>query len=121
MARTVMSILSLLMGFLPPLAAHAAGDHARPPSTQSKTTESSGPMSEGEIRKIDRDAAKVTIKHGELKNLDMPPMTMVFRAKNTTLLDNVKVGDTVNFVAEKEGGYLTVTKIEPKNTAQPRR
>ena len=71
-------------------------------------------MSEGEIRKIDNSAGKVTIKHGPLANLDMPPMTMVFRVKEPALLDKVKVGDHVRFSAEKIGGQYTVTAIEPK-------
>lgn len=69
-------------------------------------------MSDGEIKKIDHDAGKLTIKHGELKNLGMPGMTMVFKAKDAAMLDTVKEGDKVRFVAEKVGGALTVTFIE---------
>ena len=71
-------------------------------------------MADGEIRKVDKDAAKLTIKHGEIKNLDMPAMTMVFQVKDTALLDKVKAGDKVRFRAEKggSGGYV-VTAIEP--------
>jgi uncharacterized cupredoxin-like copper-binding protein/Cu/Ag efflux protein CusF len=72
------------------------------------------PMAEGQIRKIDKAAGKMTIKHGELKNLGMPPMTMVFRVKHPALLDKVQVGDSVRFNAEKIGGQYTVTDIEPK-------
>ena len=71
-------------------------------------------MSEGEVRKVDKDTGKLTIKHGELKNLGMPPMTMVFRVKDPALLDKVKAGDKVRFNAEKIGGQYTVTAIEPK-------
>jgi Cu(I)/Ag(I) efflux system periplasmic protein CusF len=70
------------------------------------------PMTEGEIKKIDKDLGKVTIKHGEIKNLDMPPMTMVFRMKDAAMLDKVKVGDKINFSAEKLNGNFTVTKVE---------
>lgn len=69
-------------------------------------------MSEGEIRKVDKDAAKLTIRHGELKNLDMPPMTMVFRVKDKAMLDKVATGDKVRFNAEKVDGALTVTALE---------
>ena len=69
-------------------------------------------MTEGEVRKIDKDSGKITIKHGEIKNLDMPPMSMVFKAQPAGLLDKVKVGDKVRFHAEKVGGTYTVTAIE---------
>lgn len=72
-------------------------------------------LSSGEIKKIDKEAGKVTIKHGPLVNLDMAPMTMVFRVKEAAMLDKIKVGDKVNFAAEKIGGALTVTQIEPAN------
>ena len=69
-------------------------------------------MADGEVRKVDKDAAKVTLKHGEIKSLDMPPMTMVFTAKDKALLDKVKAGDKVKFQAANEGGKLVVTAID---------
>ena len=69
-------------------------------------------MSDGEIRKVDKDAGKLTIKHGELKNLGMPAMTMAFKVKDRAMLDKVKQGDKVHFVVEKVGGVFTVTHIE---------
>lgn len=72
-------------------------------------------MSEGEIKKVDKDTGKLTIKHGELKNLGMGAMTMVFRAKDPAMLDQVKQGDKVRFVAEVVGGALTVTTIQTIN------
>lgn len=73
----------------------------------------SATLSEGEIRKVDKDAKKITIKHGPLANLDMPAMTMVFQVKDPAMLDKVKAGDKVKFQAEKVGGAFTVTQIEP--------
>ena len=73
----------------------------------------SADMTDGEIRKIDKDNKKITIKHGEIKNLDMPGMTMVFRVKDTTMLDKLKTGDKVRFTAEKSDGSLVVTDIQP--------
>lgn len=70
-------------------------------------------LSDGEVRKVDKDAKKITIKHGPLANLDMPPMTMVFQVKEPAMLDQVKAGDKIKFQAEKVGGAFTVTKIEP--------
>lgn len=93
-----------------PFSAHAAS-HAAAPSA---SMESAAPMSEGEVRKVDKDAKKITIKHGELKNLDMPPMTMVFQVKEPAVLDQVKAGDKISFVADKVGGQFTVTKVEVK-------
>lgn len=69
-------------------------------------------LAEGEIRKVDKEAKKLTIKHGPIANLDMPPMTMVFQVKDPALLDRVKAGDKVKFRAEKEGGAYLVTSIE---------
>lgn len=71
-----------------------------------------GAMSEGEVRKVDKDAKKITIKHGPLQNLDMPAMTMVFQVKDPAMLEQVKEGDKVKFTAEKIGGAFTVTGIE---------
>ena len=71
-------------------------------------------MTEGVVRKVDRDTGKVALKHGEIKHLDMPPMTMVFQARDPALLDGLKPGDKVLFSAETTaGGALVVTRIEP--------
>ncbi len=69
------------------------------------------PMTSGEVTKIDKAAGRVTLKHGEIKHLDMPPMTMVFRAANPKLLDGVAVGDRVRFAAERVNGQYTVTLL----------
>jgi Cu(I)/Ag(I) efflux system periplasmic protein CusF len=69
------------------------------------------PNVEGEVTKIDLAQARVTLKHGEIKNLDMPPMTMVFRVSNPKLLERVAVGDKVRFAAEKVNGSYTVTAL----------
>ncbi|HZM35672.1 MAG TPA: copper-binding protein [Burkholderiales bacterium] len=87
--------LTLAAGALLSLAAHAAD------------------LADGEVRKVDKDAGKVTIKHGPIPSVDMPAMTMVFRVKEPAMLDKVKAGDKIKFDAEKIGGAYTVTKIEP--------
>ncbi len=69
-------------------------------------------MSSGEIRKVDKGASKITIKHGEIKNLDMPPMTMVFQVRDPALLDKAKAGDKVRFSAELKDGAYIVTVVE---------
>ncbi len=73
---------------------------------------SSPATSEGEVRKVDKEAGKLTLKHGEIKNLDMPGMTMVFAVSDKALLDTLKPGDKVKFAAISEGGKLIVTAIE---------
>ncbi len=72
-------------------------------------------MTEGEVRKVDKEAARITLRHGEIKNLDMPPMTMVFQVKDAKMLDSVKVGDKVRFSAEKLPAGYTVTALQPAN------
>jgi Cu/Ag efflux protein CusF len=69
-------------------------------------------MSEGVVHKIDAANGKITLKHGPLANLDMPPMTMVFRVQAPALLSGIKVGDPVRFHAESLGGVFTVTAIQ---------
>jgi len=73
----------------------------------------SADMAEGEVRRVDKDAKKITIKHGPLTKLDMPAMTMVFQVSDAAILDQVKTGDKIRFEAEKIGGGYRVTKIEP--------
>jgi len=68
-------------------------------------------MTAGEVTKLDKAGGRVTLKHGEIKNLDMPPMTMVFRVADPKLLDSVNVGDRVQFIAEKLNGQFTVTAL----------
>ena len=77
-----------------------------------KHEEMSMEMSSGEVKKIDKETQKITLKHGEIKNMDMPGMTMVFKVLDPSLLDKVKVADKVNFKAEKRDGALVVTAIE---------
>jgi Cu(I)/Ag(I) efflux system protein CusF len=69
-------------------------------------------MTDGVVQKIDAVAGKITLKHGAIVNLDMPAMTMVFRAQPPSLLDRVRVSDRVKFHAEQINGTLTVTAIQ---------
>jgi len=66
----------------------------------------------GEVRKVDKETKKITIKHGPIKNLDMPAMTMAFPVKDVALLEQVKAGDAVTFRAEQIGDAITLTRIE---------
>ena len=86
----------------------AADDHA----AHGKAAPAATAMTEGEVRRIDKGAGKITLKHGEIKNLDMSPMTMVFQVKDPAVLNRLKTGDKVKFRAENRNGALTVTEIE---------
>ena len=69
-------------------------------------------MTAGEVKKVDKDAGKVTLKHGPIKNLDMPGMTMIFRVKDAVMLDQLKEGDKINFAADKINGAFTLMQVE---------
>ncbi len=90
--------------------AAAEESHHRPDAQQVAQATA---LTDGEIRKVDKEAKKLTIKHGPIQNLEMPAMTMVFQVKDAAMLDQVKAGDKVKFSAEKVGGAYTVTRIEP--------
>lgn len=95
----------------------AGGAHAQAPDGRSAqraepaAQTAAAPATEGEVRKVDKDAAKITIRHGPIANLGMPAMTMVFRASDPAMLDLVKAGDRVQFTAELIGGQYTVTRL----------
>ena len=92
---------------------HAGAPMAKEPAKTGAATPASAEMADGEVRKVDKENKKVTLKHGVIKNLDMPGMTMVFGVKDAALLDTVKVGDKVKFKAEQSGSAITVTEIQP--------
>mgnify|MGYP006781130081 FL=1 len=69
---------------------------------------------EGDVMKIDKARGRLTLKHGGVRNLDMPPMTMAFRTKEPRLLDPLAVGDKVSFQAEKVEGQYTVTSLQKR-------
>ena len=94
---------------MPAFAQKSADDH----SAHHGGAAQSAALTEGEVRKVDKDAKKITIKHGPLQNLDMPAMTMVFQVKDPAMLGMVKAGDKVRFEAQKIGSAFTVVYIEP--------
>jgi Cu(I)/Ag(I) efflux system periplasmic protein CusF len=73
-------------------------------------------MTEAEVRKIDKEAKKVTLKHGPIKNLDMPGMTMVFQVRDASLFDKMATGDKIMFTAEQMQGAFVVTGVEKVGT-----
>jgi Cu(I)/Ag(I) efflux system periplasmic protein CusF len=97
--KTIRTLLVLAVSVLIPFAAIAQ-------STQSTD------YAEAEVRRLDKAAGKITLKHGRIANLDMPPMTMVFQMKDKAQLDTLKNGDKILFKAEKEGREYVVTEIK---------
>ena len=69
-------------------------------------------MAEAEVRKVDKEAKKVTLKHGPIKNLDMPSMTMVFQVRDEKLFDKLAAGEKIKFSAEQLQGAFVVTDVE---------
>lgn len=94
------------------LPAHADKDHSHGQASPGQAVAAESAFAEGEVKKVDRSAGKVTIKHGPLAALDMPAMTMVFRVKDAAMLDQVKVGDSIRFKADKVEGAYTVTEYQ---------
>ena len=93
------------------IATPARDSHAAHHVSDAKAGE--GAYVEGEVRKVDKEAGKITLKHGPIANLEMPAMSMVFRTKDPAMLDQVRPGDKVRFKAEKIQGALTITELKP--------
>ena len=79
---------------------------------QAAAQSTTSPMVNGEVRKVDKGAGKITLKHDPIPNLEMPGMTMVFRVKDPSVLDRLKEGDKIKFAADKIDGALTVTEVQ---------
>jgi len=120
--NAVITIFTLLLATTPVFSASHAGapmakDAAKkeavaPTPTPSTTSPTTADMSDAEVRKIDKENKKITLKHGVIKNLDMPGMTMVFQVKDTILLDNIKAGDKIKFTADNVNGAITVLSVQ---------
>lgn len=94
-----------------PAASIAASDHGNHQMAQAQTSADSQ-MVDGQVRKIDKSAGKLTLSHGPLPNLGMPAMTMVFRVKDASWLDQIKEGDKIRFLADKVNGAFTVVDFK---------
>jgi Cu/Ag efflux protein CusF len=86
---------------------------AAPAQAVAASSPAATPMTDGEVRKIDRELGKITLRHGPITNLGMPGMTMVFKVADPSLLRDLKEGDRVRFLADRVSGAITVTAIEP--------
>jgi Cu/Ag efflux protein CusF len=96
---------TMAAGSVPPASAQQA------PADPAATGLAAG-ITDGEVRRVDKSTGKISLRHEEIKNLEMPPMTMVFGVKDPDMLDRVKAGDRVRFTADKVGGVYIVTSIE---------
>jgi Cu/Ag efflux protein CusF len=104
LAPVALAFVATLVATAPSMA-----QQQKSPSPAVKTSASAA-LTAGTVTKIDAAAARVTVQHGEIKNLNMPPMTMVFTLRNAALLKQVKVGDKVRFHAEMEGDNLFIDR-----------
>ena len=91
----------------------AAGDHAGHGMAMQATASTEMQMVDGVVKKVDKSAGKVTLSHGPLSNLSMPAMTMVFRVKDASWLDQMKAGDKIRFMADNVNGAVTIVHFEP--------
>ncbi len=117
--KSLVAIFSMLVSAASAFASGShGGAHTTKDAPQKETAKpvaaaaTSAEMADGEVRKVDKENKKVTLKHGLIKNLDMPGMTMVFQVKDAALLDNLKAGDKVKFKAEQAGSAIVVTDIQ---------
>ena len=111
---TVLALASLLaLASTAHAAAHGGAPKDMPDAKKEMPIADMTDMADGEIRKVDVENKKITIKHGVIKNLDMPGMTMVFQVKDPAMVDRVKPGDKIRFKAEKLNGAIVVTDLQP--------
>ena len=104
--------LALLAALCTPNLYAQTTKSASPPAAQAKGNEPSAALTPGIVKKIDLANQRITLQHGDIKNLGMPAMTMVFRVKDRSVLSTLKVGDKVRFHAEESDGALLLTRIE---------
>ena len=97
---TLLLPITLFASLIATPAVFAAGDH---------------PMTEGVIKKIDTNTGKITIKHGPIDNLDMPPMSMVFGVQDTAMLKGLAKGDNVKFYVVDKNGKMIIEELEAAN------
>jgi Cu/Ag efflux protein CusF len=85
---------------------------AQPAAPADASAEVAAPLSQGEVRKIDLAGQKITLRHGPLQSVGMPPMTMVFGVRDAALLEGISVGDKVRFQVEQQGSQYVVTELQ---------
>ncbi|MBQ1763627.1 MAG: copper-binding protein [Aquincola sp.] len=111
MKYALSALMTSLVLSTPVWAQQKADEHAGHHAASSPTA-TADEMTDAEVRKVDLDAAKITLKHGDIKSLEMPAMTMVFNVRDKAMLGQVKAGDKVKFKAVNEAGKFTVTDLK---------
>lgn len=109
MIKQILAATAMAVASYQPIYSHAQSTHDHGKMHMSENAD----MTDGEVKKVDAEAGKVTIKHGDIKHLDMPGMTMVFTARDKALLASIKPGDKVRFMVEIDGGKMILTDIQP--------
>jgi Cu/Ag efflux protein CusF len=105
-------ILAILMAGAAALASAQDHQHAGHGAHEAAAADAAAALTEGEVRKIDKEAGKITLRHGEIKNLNMTAMTMVLRVQDPAMLEQVQVGDKVKFAAERLNGAVTIVQMQ---------
>ncbi|MFC7299654.1 copper-binding protein [Herminiimonas aquatilis] len=105
------TILAVFLAGSATIASHAAYASASNPMQITDAAKPAATLSDGEVRRINKEGGKVTIKHGPLDNLDMPGMTMIFRVQDPAMLDQIREGDKIKFVADKVDGVFVVKEL----------
>jgi Cu/Ag efflux protein CusF len=115
--RALLACIGLLASSATVFGADHAATHAlhqaASAASAAQATATAAELTPAEVRRIDAANKKITLKHGEIKSLSMPAMTMVFQVRDPALLDKVKVGDQVRIAVERANGALVVTQLQP--------
>jgi len=90
-------------------------DHSQHNAAPAAAQNDANALTDGEVKKVDKDTGKLTVQHGPLTNLNMPGMTMAFKVQDPAMLDQVKAGDKIRLRVERINGAFTVTKLEAAN------
>ena len=101
------------MSALAAAAGFSGAGHAQPAKAAASSASMVVEPTAGEVRNVDKLSGQITLKHGEIKNLGMPPMAMVFEVKDRAILDTLKPGDKVRFKASYQAGKYIVTELQP--------
>ncbi len=104
--------LAIAMAAATPFAPAQEGGHAGHGAHDAHAPQAAPALTDGEVKKIDKETGKITLRHGEIRNLNMAAMTMVFRVKDAAMLEQVNVGDKIRFAADRDNGAVAIVQLE---------
>jgi len=114
--KTTITSLLIAIATIAPTAAMAGGHGDHNAMSAHASVAGNATLVDGQVKKVDKAAGKVTLAHGPLLNLGMDmPMTMVFRVKDASWLEQMKQGDRIRFLADNLNGAITVVQFERAN------